>query len=58
MAKELEKEESKKTLKKYHWSFTISENVLDEMKEYARKYNMTLGKYIESIHKRYLESIQ
>ncbi|ADG72322.1 ligand-binding protein SH3 [Brachyspira hyodysenteriae] len=59
MANELEKkEELKKAPKKLHWAFTAPEECINEMKDYARKYNMSLGEYIEAIHKRYLESIQ
>ena len=59
MTNELEKkEELKKAPKKLHWAFTASEECINEMKDYARKYNMSLGEYIEAIHKRYLESIQ
>ena len=54
MANELEKkEELKKAPKKLHWAFTAPEECINEMKDYARKYE-----YIEAIHKRYVESIQ
>ncbi|MCZ9869142.1 ligand-binding protein SH3 [Brachyspira hyodysenteriae] len=49
MTNELEKkEELKKAPKKLHWAFTASEECINEMKDYARKYNMSLGEYIEA----------
>ena len=58
MAEELSKYEKPKKTKKHYFTFKIPEDVLKEMKEYAAKYNMSLGRYIEAVHKRYLESIQ
>ena len=49
MTNELEKkEELKKAPKKLHWAFTAPEECINEMKDYARKYNMSLGEYIEA----------
>lgn len=58
MAKEFEKKEAKQKPKKVTWSFISSLETGKELKEYAAKYNMSLGEYIEAIHKRYVESIQ
>lgn len=44
--------------KRLNWAFTAPPDIVNEMREYAKKYDMSLGQYIEAIHKRYVESIE
>ncbi|MEI0562250.1 ligand-binding protein SH3 [Brachyspira pilosicoli] len=58
MPNELKKKEPIQKIKNITWSFTAPLEIGNEIKNYACKYNMSLGEYIEAIHKRYIESIQ
>ena len=57
MSKELEKKNKDLSNRRINWSFTAAAEILKEIREYAKKYDMSVGEYFENLHKRYKAEI-